>query len=271
MSQKIMSSKLTPSKNVSSIEVRSKESTTGTFEALIEIAGEDALIVYLKQPSLVASSNKIAALRTRVIADLGSKVVDTIPSYQSLLVIFDVFKTDHFEVKKNIRKHLTGLVPNDVNTHATSDESTDVSSKRAIELPVFYSAKSGPDLHELATHAQLSVEDVIALHQAQIYQVFALGFAPGFAFLGEVDERIAKARLSTPRKQVPKGAVGIADRQTAVYPAASPGGWNLIGLCPTPLFDPENEPHVPFQVGDSVKFYSIDENEFIAMGGSFEY
>ncbi|MAG77474.1 MAG: allophanate hydrolase [Colwelliaceae bacterium] len=257
-----MSSKPIPSKNV-----RSKESTTGTSEALIEIAGEDALIVYIKQPSLVASSNKIAALRTRVLADLRSKVIDTIPSYQSLLVVFDVFKTDHFEVKKNIRKHLTGLVPNDT----TSDEYTDVSSKRVIELPVFYSAKSGPDLHDLATHAQLSVEDVIALHQAQTYQVFALGFAPGFAFLGEVDERIAKARLSTPRKQVPKGAVGIAYRQTAVYPAASPGGWNLIGLCPTPLFDPENEPHVPFQVGDSVKFYSIDENEFIAMGGRFEY
>lgn len=253
----------------------SKESTTGTLEVLIEIAAEDALIAYIKQPSLVASSNKIAALRTMVIADLGSKVIDTIPSYQSLLVIFDVFKTDHFKVKKNIRKHLTGLIAYDATRHATieatSDESTNVGSKRIIELPVFYSAKSGPDLHDLATHAQLSVENVIALHQAQTYQVFALGFAPGFAFLGEVDERIAKARLSTPRKQVPKGAVGIADRQTAVYPSVSPGGWNLIGLCPTPLFDPENEPHVPFQVGDSVKFYSIDENEFLAMGGSFDY
>ena len=83
----------------------------------------------------------------------------------------------------------------------------------------------------------------------QIIASYAIGFAPGFAYLGEVDPRIAAPRLATPRQKVPRGAVAIADRQTAVYPAQSPGGWNLIGLCPERMFDPAAEPSMPVQVG----------------------
>ncbi|MDX2348894.1 MAG: carboxyltransferase domain-containing protein, partial [Porticoccus sp.] len=113
----------------------------------------------------------------------------------------------------------------------------------------------------------LSVDEVIALHQAQEYRVYAIGFAPGFAYLGQVDERIAAPRLATPRPQVPRGAVGIADRQTAIYPAVSPGGWNLIGLCPQPMFDPNNDPSMPVQVGDRVRFRGIDRQTFLDLGG----
>jgi KipI family sensor histidine kinase inhibitor len=97
--------------------------------------------------------------------------------------------------------------------------------------------------------------------------VYAIGFAPGFAYLGEVDKRIAAARLATPRQKVPRGAVGIADRQTAVYPAVSPGGWNLIGLCPQRMFDPVARPTMPVAVGDRVKFDAISRDEFLALGG----
>jgi KipI family sensor histidine kinase inhibitor len=105
------------------------------------------------------------------------------------------------------------------------------------------------------------------LHQATEYQVYAIGFAPGFAYLGQVDERIAAPRLSTPRQKVPRGAVAIADRQTAVYPAPSPGGWNLIGLCPTAMFSPASEPIMPVTVGDRVRFEAIDKSRYLELGG----
>ena len=114
---------------------------------------------------------------------------------------------------------------------------------------------------------KLSVEQTIDLHCATEYRVYAIGFAPGFAYLGEIDERLAAPRLATPRLKVPTGAVAIADRQTAVYPAPSPGGWNLIGLCPTPMFNPQQVPHMPVNVGDRVQFYPIDQAQYVTLGG----
>ena len=146
-----------------------------------------------------------------------------------------------------------------------ADES--VTEGKLVHLPVYYSEESGPDLAMLAKRANLSIEDTIALHQSMAYQVYAIGFAPGFAYLGEVDSRLAAPRIATPRLKVPKGAVAIADRQTAVYPSQSPGGWNLIGLCPTPMFNPAEEPPMPVNVGDEIKFEAISREEFLQQGG----
>ncbi|MGB0450434.1 MAG: 5-oxoprolinase subunit B family protein, partial [Porticoccaceae bacterium] len=173
--------------------------------------------------------------------------------------IFDPFKTDHHSVRRAICTAIKA------STKITATESNNSGS--LITLPVYYSSESGPDLQRVAVSAGLSKEEVITLHQQSEYQVYAIGFAPGFAYLGEVDPRIATARLATPRQHVPRGAVAIADRQTAVYPAASPGGWNLIGLCPTLMFDPQATPNMPVQVGDKVRFEAIDRETFIAMGG----
>ena len=136
-----------------------------------------------------------------------------------------------------------------------------------MELPVYYSEESGPELNLISQNSGLSINEIIALHQSLTYRVYAIGFAPGFAFLGQVDDRIATPRLSTPRLKVPRGAVGIADRQTAIYPDVSPGGWNLIGLCPTRMFDPDATPHMPVSVGDEVRFKEITKNEFHNLGG----
>ena len=136
-----------------------------------------------------------------------------------------------------------------------------------VTLPVYYSLESGPDLEIIAERGAISVEQVIEIHQQQEYRVYAIGFAPGFAYLGEVDERIAAPRLATPRQKVPRGAVAIADRQTAVYPAVSPGGWNLIGLCPQRMFDPAADPSMPVKVGDRIRFSAIDREQFLAQGG----
>ncbi|MFT5218362.1 MAG: KipI family sensor histidine kinase inhibitor [Gammaproteobacteria bacterium] len=221
----------------------------------IEVAGQNALIIYFADKTSAEVSAQIQAAVNEVQTVMGPVIVDLIPSYASLLVIFDLNLSDHFTVKSQLRQLLSGL------------NFTQQSEGSVVTLPVYYSEESGPDLAIIAERGDISIEEVIAIHQAQEYRVYAIGFAPGFAYLGEVDERIAAPRLATPRQKVPRGAVAIADRQTAVYPAVSPGGWNLIGLCPTRMFDPDQDPSMPVKVGDRICFSAIDRDQFISLGG----
>lgn len=221
----------------------------------IEIAGQNAFIVYFAEQASAAVSARIQAAVASIHATMSDSIVDLVPSYASLLVIFDLDYSDHFAVRQKLRTALSNL------------DSVDAAAGELVTLPVYYSNESGPDLEIIAQGADISVEDVIEIHQQQEYRVYAIGFAPGFAYLGEVDERIAAPRLATPRQKVPRGAVAIADRQTAVYPAVSPGGWNLIGLCPTRMFNPAADPSMPVKAGDRVRFSAISRDEFLAQGG----
>jgi len=221
----------------------------------IEIAGQNAFIVYFAEQASAEVSAQIQAAVTSIHANMSDSIVDLVPSYASLLVIFDIDHSDHFAVRQKLRNALSNL------------DSVDAAAGELVTLPVYYSSESGPDLEIIAEGANISVEDVIEIHQQQEYRVYAIGFAPGFAYLGEVDERIAAPRLATPRQKVPRGAIAIADRQTAVYPAVSPGGWNLIGLCPTRMFNPAADPSMPVKAGDRVRFSAISRDEFLAQGG----
>lgn len=225
----------------------------------ISIAGENSLIVYFADKPSAAISTEIATTVKKLKIYLGTTLIDLVPSYASLLVIFDPFKTNHQSVRRAIHSAIK-----DLNKIANAPET---SSGSLVTLPVYYSSESGPDLQRVADTAGLTVEKVIALHQQTEYRVYAIGFAPGFAYLGEVDSRIATPRLATPRQRVPRGAVAIADQQTAVYPAQSPGGWNLIGLCPQLMFDPKSSPSMPVAVGDLVRFEAIDKATFENLGG----
>lgn len=221
----------------------------------IEIAGQNAFIVYFAEQTSATVSAQIQAAVSSILATMQESIIDLVPSYASLLVIFDIDRSDHFVVRQKLRAALSDL------------DSVDAAAGELVTLPVYYSIESGPDLEIIAEGANISVDEVIEIHQQQEYRVYAIGFAPGFAYLGEVDERIAAPRLATPRQKVPMGAVAIADRQTAVYPAVSPGGWNLIGLCPTRMFDPAADPSMPVQVGDRIRFNAISRDEFLARGG----
>ena len=132
---------------------------------------------------------------------------------------------------------------------------------------MWYDLSVGPELALLAKRTGWSVSEVIRRHSEHQYQVFALGFAPGFAFMGLVEEALAAPRLATPRKRVATGSVGIAERQTAAYPAQSPGGWNLIGRTPSALFDREREGYSLMQPGDREQFAPVSRAEFIRLGG----
>lgn len=218
-------------------------------------AGENALILYLGQDTSPLVAARVQAAASAIETALGDDLVDLVPSYASVLVIFDPMKTDHLSVGHRLRAALT-----DLSANSTVEG-------RTVVLPVYYAAESGADLEALAQRTGLSVAEVISLHCGTEYRVYAIGFAPGFAYLGQVDERIAAPRLATPRLKVPRGAVAIADRQTAVYPAVSPGGWNLIGRCPTRMFDPDATPPMPVTVGDRVRFEAISREDFLALGG----
>ncbi|MEM1114256.1 MAG: 5-oxoprolinase subunit PxpB [Pseudomonadota bacterium] len=223
---------------------------------MIHVAGENAVICYLGDETSPAVSARVQAAARATELALGNDLVDLVPSYASLLVIYDPMTTDHLSVNQRLHAAMNAL-----------DDTTEIMGGDVI-LPVYYDPEVGEDLAPLAERAGISIGDVIELHSSAEYRVYAIGFAPGFAYLGEVDARIAAPRLSTPRQRVPRGAVAIADRQTAIYPAESPGGWNLIGRCPTPMFDPEARPTMPVQVGDRVRFEPINQTRFIELGGS---
>ena len=216
---------------------------------------ENSLIVYLGEQATPDISDKIYYLADELEKTLTTDLIDLIPSYASLLVIFNPLTTDHFSVRNTISS---------INWEVQSNTKK---RRETIILPVYYNEEVGKDLNNLAEEKRLAVDEVIELHTGIDYLVYAIGFAPGFAYLGEVDERIAAQRLSTPRMNVPRGSVAIADRQTAVYPASSPGGWNLIGRCPVKMYDPSTPPYMPVRIGDTVRFEAIDRKKFLSLGG----
>ena len=222
----------------------------------ISIAGENSLIIYFDDRASDRNSALIAETVNTLKASIGCFIIDLIPSYASLLVIYDSLLTDHYLMKLEIEKSLKKIVSTESSNNGT-----------LVELPVYYSPESGPDLQSLSKLVGLSTREIIELHQSIDYRVYAMGFAPGFAYLGEIDSRIAAPRLQTPRLKVPAGSVAIADRQTAVYPCQSPGGWNLIGLCPETMFDMAKTPPTPIKVGDRVSFQQVTRREYMALGG----
>ena len=177
-----------------------------------------------------------AAVRRRALPG----VRDVVAAFRSVAVYFDPLLADANDVSDLLTQ--------------TAGEPSVVTSGRAVEIPVVYGGDSGPDLLGLATARSLHPDDVVAIHAGTAYRVFMLGFLPGFAYLGPVDERIAAPRRSTPRVHVPAGSVGIAGRQTGIYPRESPGGWQIIGRTPVALFDPDRDPPALLAPGDTVRF-----------------
>lgn len=133
---------------------------------------------------------------------------------------------------------------------------------RTIDIPVCYGGEFGPDLSFVAAHCGLGEEQVIARHSAPGYRIYAIGFAPGFCYLGGLDQRLHAPRLESPRQRVAAGSVGIAGGQTGVYPLESPGGWRLIGRTPLRLFAPERKQPLRYEAGDIIRFRPITPKEY---------
>ena len=135
-------------------------------------------------------------------------------------------------------------------------------SAQHIEIPICYDPSLAPDLFKLAEERKLAPEIVVHLHSGKPYRVYMIGFLPGFAYMGKVDERITMPRKNNPSIEVPAGSVGIAGEQTGIYPVNSPGGWNIIGQTPMRLFDARNNDPVLLKAGDEVQFVPITLQQF---------
>jgi inhibitor of KinA len=141
-------------------------------------------------------------------------------------------------------------------------ESTAEVVGRKVRVPVVYGGEYGPDLNHVARFHKLTEEQVVRLHSESEYRVYMIGFVAGFPYLGAVPDEIATPRLETPRLKVPAGSVGIAEKQTGIYPCEAPGGWQIIGRTPLELFDSLRQPPALVEPGDIVKFGPISEEEF---------
>ncbi|OPX54230.1 sensor histidine kinase inhibitor, KipI family [Oceanospirillum multiglobuliferum] len=225
----------------------------------IETASVNTLIIYFAHTPSVKVSALIANAAEKIKQQLPA-VTDLIPAYTSLLVCYDLLKIDAAQLRLQLEQILQNL----------ELDSLPANSGKLLEIPVYYSTETGIDLLPLAKAKNLSVEEVIALHCGQEYRVAAIGFAPGFAYLGDLPEALAQARHSTPRLSVPAGSVAIANRQTAVYPLTSPGGWHLIGRTTTAMFDRSLPSLCPVKMGDRVRFYSISKEQFLDQGGQLK-
>lgn len=177
--------------------------------------------------------------------------IEAAPAYASTTVFFDPFQVyseigDHSRIRDHVRERIM--------LAAAATVETCPSIGRSVEIRTRFGGEFGPDLTELAARCGISESDVIEAFINREYRVFMLGFLPGFAYMGKVDERIAVPRRDVPRRSVPSGSIGIADDQTGIYPFDSPGGWQLIGRTDIKVFDKENVPPYFFSPGDRVRF-----------------
>lgn len=186
-------------------------------------------------------------------------LLDVVPAYSSLSFHYNILtvRQSHtkgftaFEIiKQLIEKELEQTIPGDT-TH-----------QRRISIPVCYSPCFAPDLEYIASEKNSSIEKIIQLHSGQLYTVYMIGFLPGFPYMGDVNDLIVVPRKKVPGANVSAGSVGIAGKQTGIYPLESPGGWQIIGRTPLKIFDKEKKDPVLLQPGDEIQFYSITEDEF---------
>ena len=209
-------------------------------------------------PSLVLTQT-ISAIQLSVSQQFSAYILESIPSYNALMIVADFMSVAPDALAEMIMQSLK----DDLLLSAQKQSL----SNTVLTIPVWYHLDVAPDLQALARGAGLTIDEVIALHTEKTYTVCALGFAPGFPYLGFVDPRIAKPRLATPRHSVAAGSVGIADNQTGIYPNCSPGGWNIIGRTPMACFDihrPVAQASI-FSVGQSVRFESVSREAFEAL------
>ena len=170
------------------------------------------------------------------------EITDIIPSFRSCLILFDRKKTS-YEALTAFLRDKEFLIAH-----------IDIPEPKTCEVPVQYGGECGFDIAFVASHTGLSEDEIIEIHTSVTYKVFAVGFLPGFPYLGILDRRLYVPRLETPRVRVPEGSVGLAQLQTGIYPFESPAGWRIIGRTSKKLFDYDKEPYSIFQIGDKVRF-----------------
>lgn len=217
-------------------------------------AGDAAIVVELGDAISPAINRRVRSLSLALENGSVPGVFDFLPTYRSVLVYYDPLSVSPDAVQSQIARLLQ------------SPDAEAAANPRVALIPTLYGGDMGPDIGFVASHAGITEQEVIAIHSATDYLIYMMGFSPGFAYLGGLDQRLITPRLESPRTQIPAGAIGIAESQTGVYPVASPGGWQLIGRTPLRLFDPARNPPALLSAGDYVRFTPLaDRAEYDAL------
>ncbi|MBA3824155.1 MAG: 5-oxoprolinase subunit PxpB, partial [Ktedonobacterales bacterium] len=205
--------------------------------------GDAALLVRWGDAIDLATNARVLALLAALDRQPIAGVIDLVPAYASLLVVFDPLRVAAAALRGGIGRRLARL--------AVSEPGV---AESVVEIPVAYGGAAGPDLAAVAHELGITPAEVVRRHTATEYRVYFLGFIAGFPYLGCAAPTLEVARLATPRTQVPAGSVGLAGAQSGIYPQASPGGWRIIGRTTRRLFDPASDPPTLVQPGDRVRF-----------------
>ena len=212
--------------------------------------GETGLVVEFGDAIDPAVNTRVHALARQVVAECWNVVEAVIPTYRSFLIFFDPLLVSRQELIARI------------NTLASAPANSTAAVVKTVLIPTLYGGEAGPDLEFVASHNQLSPNEVVQIHSSTPYRIYMLGFTPGFPYLGGMSEQIAAPRLKTPRTKIPAGSVGIAGTQTGLYPVESPGGWQLIGRTPLQVFNPRSEQPFIYSAGDFLQFQPVTAVEY---------
>ena len=239
-------------------EIECRESCCKPYAAFLngvrfQTASDRSLLISFSEQITIKAHQQVTRLLRLLEVEPIPGLRNLHPAYCSLLITFDALKLTHHELEEALLRSLEKL------------EDLPQPEPRLVEIPVCYGGEFGPDLEEVAALHELPPAEVIALHSSTTYIVYFLGFVPGFAYLGDLPEALATTRLSVPRKVVPPGSVGIAGRQTGVYPLPTPGGWRLLGRTPLQMFRPGPTGGSVLATGDRVRFMPISREHFLAM------
>lgn len=223
----------------------------GLFDkAVFRLVGDRGVIVEYGDEISPEINIKIRTMAAAINEEKPAGIVEVIPTYRSLLIVYDPLATD-LKSLEDALQFMEGRL-----------DQLEIPLPRTVEIPVSYGGDFGPDIEFVAQAHNLTVEDVIRIHSRALYQIYMIGFTPGFPFLGGLPEDLKTPRLETPRPLVPAGSVGIANNQTGVYPIDSPGGWRLIGRTPLSLFNPSRENPFLYRAGDMIRFVRISQEEY---------
>lgn len=216
----------------------------------IRAMGDRGLLVELGQGIDPAVNRRVQRLHRLLGQEEVCGLVESVPAYASLLVVYDPLQA----TLEALKRHILGLCQ-------VADEAVADADRKIVEIPVVYGGEGGPDLEGVAAFHGLSPEEVVRLHSGTAYRVYMIGFTPGFPYMGELPRALDTPRRETPRTRIPKGSVAIAQRQTGIYPVVSPGGWQIIGHTPVELFDPRAARPSLLTMGDEVRFKPVSTRE----------
>ncbi|AIE58998.1 5-oxoprolinase subunit PxpB [Bacillus methanolicus] len=224
--------------------------------------GDNAVIIELGEDINLETQQKVKMITSFLDKTPPEWMIEYIPSFTTVTIFYDPVKISYQHNCDNLPYDFVCSQLQQLLAELKDDKTI---TPRLVEIPVCYGGEFGPDLEYVAAFNGLTTEEVIHIHSSGDYLVYMIGFAPGFPYIGGMSEKIATPRRETPRLKIPSGSVGIAGKQTGVYPIETPGGWQLIGRTPLKLFRPDEEPPSLLMAGDKIKFVPISYNDYKEM------